>query len=86
MIQNKQKGCIQNVRSYRDADSDHYLVIARFSLRLSEKRRTTNIKSSIKYSIEKLRDEQIHEYYRQTTHDEILKTITESTKESIEHT
>jgi len=41
MIHNKQKGCIQNVRSYRgaDADSDHYLVIARFRLRLSEKRK-----------------------------------------------
>jgi len=36
MIQNKQKKCIQNVRSYRGAgaDSDHYLVIAKFTLRL----------------------------------------------------
>lgn len=66
--------------------TDHYLVIARFALRLSEKRRTTNISSSIKYSIEKLGDEQTHEYYRQTTHDEILKLITESNKENIEHT
>ncbi|KAF0682285.1 craniofacial development protein 2-like, partial [Aphis craccivora] len=88
IIQNKQKGYKQNLRSYRgaDADSDHYLVIARFALRLSEKRRTTNIKSSKKYSIEKLREEQIHEFYRQTTHDEILKLITESNEENIEHT
>jgi len=86
MIQNKRKGCIQNVRSYRgaDADSDHYLVIARFTLRISEKRRTTKIKSSIKYSIEKLRDEQIHEYYSKTTHDEILKTMTENSEENVE--
>jgi hypothetical protein len=69
-----------------DADSDHYLIIARFALKLSETKRTTNIKLSIKYSIEKLRDEQIHKYYRQTTHDEILKLITESNEENIEHT
>lgn len=75
MIQNKQKGCIQNVRCYRDADadSDHYFVIAQFTPRLSEKRTTTKIKPSIKYSIEKLRHRQIHEHYNQTTHDGITK-------------
>jgi len=87
MIQNIQKGCIQNLRSYRgaDSDSDHYLVIAKLSLRLSEKRRTTKIKPSIKYSIEKLRDKQIHEYYNQTTHDGILKSMTENNEENVEH-
>lgn len=39
MIQSKRKGYIQNVRSYRgaDVDSDHYLIIERFTLRLSGK-------------------------------------------------
>jgi len=84
MIQNKQKRCIQNTRSYRgaDADSDHYLVIAKFTLRLSEKRRITKIKSSIEYSIEKFRDKQIHDYYSQTTHDGILKAMIESNEKT----
>lgn len=36
MIQNKHKGCIQNARSFRatDVDPDHYLVRAKFIIRL----------------------------------------------------
>lgn len=87
MIQNKLKGCIQNVRSYKSADveSDQYLVIAKFTLRLSEKIRMTSIKSSIKYSIENLRDKQIHQYYSQTIHDGIQKAMIESNEENVKH-
>uniref|UniRef100_A0A2S2P671 Craniofacial development protein 2 n=1 Tax=Schizaphis graminum TaxID=13262 RepID=A0A2S2P671_SCHGA len=37
MIQNRHKGCIKNIRTYRgaDADSDHYLVIAKYMTGLS---------------------------------------------------
>jgi len=37
LIDKNHKGCINNVRSYRDADSDsdHYLLITQFKLRLT---------------------------------------------------
>jgi len=63
MIQNKHKGCIQSVRSYRgaDADSDHYLVITKLKIRLSDRWKKVKNKEFVKYYIEKLSDrEGIH--------------------------
>jgi len=64
MIQNKHKGCIKSVRSYRgaDAESDHYLVITELKIRLSDrwkKVKKVKNKESVKYCIEKLSDRDV---------------------------
>lgn len=65
MIQNKHKGYIKSIRSYRgaDADSDHYLVIAKLKLRLSERWKKVKSKESVKYCIEKLSEREVLEEY-----------------------
>lgn len=63
MIQNKHKGCIKNVRSYRgaDANSDHYLVITKLKVRLSERWKKVKSAKSIKYDFEKLSESEVLE-------------------------
>lgn len=44
-INKKHSGCMRNVRTYRgvDANFDHYLVYAKFNLRLSTFGKKTNL-------------------------------------------
>jgi hypothetical protein len=76
MIQNKHKGCIENVRSYRgaDADSDHYLVITKLKIRLSDRWKKVKNKESVKYCMEKLSDRDVLKEYMCKTQQELQKT------------
>lgn len=76
MIQNKHKGCIKSVRSYRgaDADSDHYLVITKLKIRLSDGWKRVKNKESVKYCIEKLSDRDVLKEYICKTQQELQKT------------
>ena len=59
LIDKNHKGCINNVRSYRDADSDsdHFLLITQFKLRLScgQSRKNLEIK---RFDIGKLKNKE----------------------------
>jgi len=93
MIQNRHKGCIQNVRTYRgtDANSDHYLVIARFMTRLSVHWREKKGKPSEKYCTEKFAEEHVSNEFAHTTHHEMLRLNkltnenNENNEENVEH-
>jgi len=76
MIQNKHKGCIKSVRSYRgaDADSDHYLVITELKIRLSDRWKKVKNKKSVKYCIEKLSDRSVLKEYICKTQQQLQKT------------
>lgn len=53
------------MRTYKgaDADSDHYLVYAKFKLRLATKWNLEKKKPTIKYDIQKLNDAEINDNY-----------------------
>jgi len=76
MIQNKYKGCIKSVRSYRgeDADSKHYLVITKLKIRLSDRWKKVKNKESVKYYIAKLSDRDVLKEYICKTQQELQKT------------
>lgn len=61
MAQNRHKGCIQNVRSFKSShvDSDHYLVISKFITRLLVHWRENKEKPEENYCIEKLAEKRI---------------------------
>lgn len=65
LINRRFSGCIRNVRTYRgaDADSDHYLVYAKFNLRLATKWNLKKKKPTVKYDIQKLNDIEINDNY-----------------------
>jgi hypothetical protein len=72
LIDRRFRGCVRNVRTYRgaDADSDHYLVYAKFNLRLATKWNLEKRKPTIKYDIQKLNDIEInHNYIERITHE-----------------
>ncbi|KAL4083660.1 hypothetical protein QTP88_028976 [Uroleucon formosanum] len=90
MIQNRHKGCIQNIRTYRgaDADSDHYLVMAKFMTRLSVHWRENKGKLSEKFCTEKFAEEHISNEFAHTTHHEMLRLNNENNEnnnENVEH-
>ncbi|KAE9537576.1 hypothetical protein AGLY_006599 [Aphis glycines] len=72
LIDRRFRGCVRNVRTNRgaDADSDHYLVYAKFNLRLATKWNLEKRKPTIKYDIQKLNDIEInHNYIERITHE-----------------
>ncbi|XP_008183016.1 craniofacial development protein 2-like [Acyrthosiphon pisum] len=64
LIDKKHKGCINNVRSYRgaDADSDHYLLIIQFKLKLSCRWRRKNTETK-RFDIGKLKNKEVAKKY-----------------------
>jgi len=87
MIQNRHKGCIQNIRTYRgaDADSDHYLVIAKFMTRLSVHWRENKEKLSEKCCTEKFAEERVSNEFAYTTLHEMLRLNIENNDDNVEH-
>ncbi|XP_022181589.1 uncharacterized protein LOC111041595 [Myzus persicae] len=83
LIQNKHKGCIKSVRSYRgaDADSDHYLVITKLKIRLSERWKKVKYVKSVKYDIEKLSAKKVLEEYVYKTQQELQKSNSNADKD-----
>jgi hypothetical protein len=63
------------VRSYRgaDANTDHYLIIAHFKIRLSSKWKRSPKMNNSKIIFEKLRDREIAKQYEQLVLKEIRK-------------
>jgi len=62
----KHKGCINNVSSYRGADveSDHYLLITQFKLKLSCRWRRKNTETK-RFDIGKLKNKEVAKKYEQ---------------------
>ncbi|VVC39857.1 Endonuclease/exonuclease/phosphatase,Reverse transcriptase domain [Cinara cedri] len=84
MIQNRHKGCIQNI-TFRGADSDHYLVIAKFMTRLSVHWRENKGKLSEKFCTEKFAEECVSNEFAHTMHHETLRLNNENNDENVEH-
>jgi hypothetical protein len=64
IIKNRHKRCIQNIRTFRgtDANSDHYLVIAKFIIRLLVHWRENKGKLLEKCCTEKFAEECVLKY------------------------
>jgi len=65
------------VRSYRgaDADTDHYLIIAYFRIRLSSKWNRSPKMNNSKFNVERLRYREIAKPYEQLVQKEIIKKM-----------
>lgn len=74
IIQNRFRSSIFDVRSYRgaDCDTDHFLVIAKFKLKLkSPKKVNISTKKRTKINIESLKNEEVRKRYEETVSKEI---------------
>ncbi|XP_008179496.1 craniofacial development protein 2-like [Acyrthosiphon pisum] len=87
MISKKHMSCISNVRSYRgaDADTDHYLIIAHFRIRLSSKWKRSSKTNNSKFNVEILRDQEIAKQYEKLVQKEIGKNSGKNSTEDIEN-
>lgn len=84
ILLNKRHGsCIQKVRSYRgaDADTDHYLLYAKFILRLSVKSKLTSKKARERFNVQTLENIKISRKYAKN-----LRQNLKSTNSHIEKT
>ncbi|XP_008179458.1 craniofacial development protein 2-like [Acyrthosiphon pisum] len=87
MISKKHMSCISNVRSYRgaDADTDHYLIIAHFRIRLSSKWKRSSKTYNSKFNVEILRDQEIAKQYEKLVQKKIGKNSWKNSTEDIEN-
>jgi len=87
MISKKHMSCISNVRSYRsaDADTDHYLIIAHFRIKLSSKWKRSSKTNKSKFNVEMLRDQEIAKQYEKLVQKEIGKNSGKNSTEDIEN-
>ncbi|KAE9521335.1 hypothetical protein AGLY_018266 [Aphis glycines] len=83
LINKRHGSCIQKVRSYRgaDADTDHYLLYAKFIIRLSVKWRMASKKAKERFNVQSLENIEISRKYAEN-----LRHNLERTKSHIEKT
>jgi hypothetical protein len=64
LIQKRSRSCIRDVRSYRraDCDTDYFLVVAKFKLKLLSQKRLRSI-NNIPYNLERLKDDKTQQEY-----------------------
>lgn len=78
---------ISNVRNYRgaDADTDYYLAIVRFRVRLLSKWKQTSKTDNLKFNVEILRNQEIAKQYEKLIQNGIEKNNEEKLMEDIEN-
>lgn len=74
LINNRYKSNVKNVKSYRgaDVDSDHYLVNRVFMSKMAAKwNNERKLKTTRKFDIEKLKEEEIRKKYQETVEEKL---------------
>ncbi|KAL4126110.1 hypothetical protein QTP88_010339 [Uroleucon formosanum] len=64
LVQKRFRSCIKDIRSFRgaDCDSDHFLLVAKFRLKIQSDKSLVN-KNSTKINLEMLKDEKVQQKY-----------------------
>lgn len=87
MISKKHRNAISNLRSYRcaDADTDHYLLIAQFKIRLSLRWKRSSKNNNSRLNVERLRDQEIARHYEKLIWNELKNNKVQNTVEDIDN-